>query len=369
MIPFVDMRQQFEGLRSEILTAVTRALDSGQYVLGPEVKQFENEFAQYCGAEHAIAVNSGTSALHLALLAAGVGPGDEVITVPLTFVATVAAIRYTGAKPVFVDVERETLTMDPALVERAVTPSTKAIVPVHLYGHPVQMVPILAVAKKHGLTVIEDACQAHGAEYKGRRTGNLGDFGCFSFYPTKNLGACGEGGVITTNNASDARVLRMYRDWGQEVKNVHVLRGYNHRLEGLQAAILRVKLRRLEQWNERRRQHARYYNDLLRGADVVTPTELPGCRHVYHLYVIRSRARAELQRFLQSRGIDTAIHYPTPVHLQPAHEDLKYRRGAFPVAEEAAETILSLPMFPELRSDQLEAVVDATRNFSRAAAA
>ncbi|MDQ3810043.1 MAG: DegT/DnrJ/EryC1/StrS family aminotransferase, partial [Chloroflexota bacterium] len=301
-----------------------------------------------------------TSALHLALLAAGIGPDDEVITTPHTFVATVAAIRYTGARPVLVDIDPESFNIDPRLVEAAVTSRTRAIVPVHLYGQPADMDPIMDIARRRGLVVIEDACQAHGAEYRGRRVGSIGDFGCFSFYPGKNLGAYGEGGAVTVNDADRARELRMLRDWGSQRKYHHELRGYNYRLEEIQAAVLRVKLRYLEQWTEARRSHAALYSRLLAGsANVTAPCEMPARRHVYHVYAIRSARRDALQAELRNAGIGTGIHYPLPVHLQPAHADLGYGQGAFPHAERAAGEVLSLPMYAELSEDMLRRVAEA----------
>lgn len=353
MIPFVDLKSQYQRIKPEIDAAIQRVLDSSQFILGDEVAAFEQEFAAYCQARHAVGVNSGTSALHLALLAAGVGPGDEVITVPFTFVATVAAIVYTGARPVFVDIEPRSFTMDVDQIESSITPATKAILPVHLYGQPADMDPILEIARRHGLIVIEDAAQAHGAEYKGRRVGCLGDLGCFSFYPGKNLGAYGEGGAVTTNNGEYARTLRMLRDWGAERKYQHVLKGYNYRLEGLQGAILRVKLRHLEGWTEARRAHARCYDTLFANRRIQTPGVMPYARHVYHIYALRSQQRDALQQAVQLQGVQTGIHYPIPVHLLPAHADLGYRRGNFPCSERAADEVLSLPMFAEMTDDQL----------------
>jgi dTDP-4-amino-4,6-dideoxygalactose transaminase len=356
MIPLVDLKAQYQFLKPEIAAAIDLVLDSGQFVLGDQVAAFEQEFAHYVGAAEGIGVNTGTSALHLALLAAGVGPGDEVITVPFTFVATVAAIGYTGARTVFVDIDPVSYTMDVTQLERAVTPRTKAIVPVHLYGHAADMDPILEVAKRHGLVVIEDACQAHGAEYKDRRVGSIGQMGCFSFYPGKNLGACGEGGMVVTSDPECAKKIRMLRDWGQDRKYHHVLKGFNYRMEGLQGSILRVKLRHLDGWTEARRTHARAYDSLLADAEVVTPTECPWARHVYHVYAVRTRAREALQRTLHANGVQTGIHYPIPVHLQPAHADLGYVAGQFPHAERAADEVLSLPMYPELSRTQREMV-------------
>jgi len=362
MIPFLDLKAQYASIKEEVDAAALRVLASTQYVLGEEVELLEREFAAYCGAKHAVAVNTGTSALHLALLAAGVGPGDEVVTVPFTFVATVSAICYAGAHPVFVDVEPTTLTMDPRRLEAAVTPRTKAIMPVHLYGQMADMDEIKAIADRHGLPVIEDACQAHGAEYKGRRAGSVGVSGCFSFYPGKNLGACGEGGIVVTSNDEHAKTIRMLRDWGQEQRYHHALKGFNYRMDGIQGAILRVKLRHLEAWTKARRAHAAHYNSLLSDArDVRAPVECAGRRHVYHIYAIRSRDRDGLQRALQAEGIQTGLHYPIPVHLQKAHADLGHRRGDFPQSEAAAGEVLSLPMYPELTARQVEQVASAVR--------
>jgi dTDP-4-amino-4,6-dideoxygalactose transaminase len=362
MIPFLDLQAQYASIKTDIQEAVNKVFETGQFVLGDEVAAFESEFAHYVGADQGIAVNTGTSALHLALLAAGVGPGDEVITVPFTFVATVAAIGYTGARPVFVDIDPRSLTMDVAQLEAAITPRTKAVVPVHLYGQPADMDPLLAIARKHGLIVIEDACQAHGAEYNGRRVGSLGDLGCFSFYPGKNLGACGEGGIVVTSNPKYAETVRMLRDWGQSKKYHHVLRGYNYRMEGLQGAILRVKLRHLEAWTDQRRSRAAEYNRFLRESDVERPQEMPYARHVYHIYAVRTRDRVELQRTLQSYGVQTGIHYPIPVHLQEAWRDLGYVAGDFPHSERAANEVLSLPMYPELSNIQVEFVSAAVHH-------
>lgn len=358
MIPFVDLKAQYRAVKPEIDAAVARVLESSQFILGPEVAAFEKEFAQYISAAAAIGVNSGTSALHLALLAAGIGPGDEVITVPFTFVATVAAIGYSGAKPVFVDIDPASFTMDAAQIEAAITPRTKAIMPVHLYGQPADMDPIMEIARKHNLIVIEDAAQAHGAQYKGCRAGSIGDLGCFSFYPGKNLGAYGEGGAVVTSNPAYERTIRMLRDWGTETKYVHELRGYNYRLEGIQGAILRVKLRYLEAWTEARRAHAAEYNRLLQGSGVGVPQTMPYARHVWHIYAVRTQDRTGLQAALQQQGIQSGIHYPIPVHLQPAWAHLNYSRGDFPHSEKTAEEVLSLPMYAELTEDDIHAVAD-----------
>lgn len=356
MIPFVDLKAQYLSIKPEIDDAALAVLGSSQFVLGKFVEAFEQRFAAYCGAEQAIGVNSGTSALHLGLLAAGVGPGDEVITVPFTFVATAAAIHYCGARPVFVDIDPVSFTMDPARIEPAITPRTKAILPVHLYGQPADMDPILDIARRHGLAVIEDAAQAHGAEYKGRRVGSLGDLGCFSFYPGKNLGAYGEGGAVVTSNPEYARTIRMLRDWGQSRRYHHDLKGFNYRMEGLQGAILGVKLTHLDRWTEARRANAEVYRRLLEGSGVRIPMEAPYARHVYHVFAIRTPERDALAQELNAQGIQTGIHYPIPVHLQKAYADPQYKRGYFPHSEAAAAEVLSLPMFPELRSEQIEEV-------------
>jgi dTDP-4-amino-4,6-dideoxygalactose transaminase len=356
VIPFVDLKAQYQSIKEEVNGAIQGVLDSCQFTLGSEVVAFEKEFAEYSGSVHGMGVNTGTSALHLALLAAGVGPGDEVITVPFTFVATVSAVDYTGAKAVFVDIDPVTFTMDPAQVEAAITPRTKAIIPVHLYGQCADMDPILAIARKHGLVVIEDAAQAHGAEYKGRRAGSMGDMGCFSFYPGKNLGAAGEGGMVTTANPEFARTIRMLRDWGAEKKYHHVLKGYNFRLEGIQGAVLRVKLRHLEKWTEARRAAAQRYDHLLIGSGVGLPKQMAYARHVFHIYAVRTSDRTTMQEALNAQGVQTGIHYPFPVHLLPAFADLGYHAGQFPHAERAANEVLSLPMFPELTADQSAAV-------------
>ena len=364
MIPFIDLKAQYLSIKGEVDAAIQGVLNSCQFTLGSEVAAFEEEFAAYCQATHGVGVNTGTSALHLALLAAGVGPGDEVITVPFTFVATVSAIDYTGATPVFVDIDPQTFTMDVKALEAAITAKTKAIIPVHLYGQSADMDPLLEIAKRRGLIVIEDACQAHGAEYKGRRTGSMGDMACFSFYPGKNLGAYGEAGMVVTDNPEFARTIRMLRDWGAEKKYHHVLKGYNFRMEGIQGAVLRVKLRRLEAWTEARRTAAAHYDRLLADSGIATPKAMSYARHVYHIYAIRTGHRQAWQEALLAQGIQTGIHYPTPVHLLPAFADLGYRAGQFPHSERAANEVLSLPMFPELTQGQCEEVVRAIMNLA-----
>jgi len=356
VIPYADLQSQYRAIKAEIDAAVLGVLDSAQFILGEEVAAFEREFAIFTDTRECVALNSGTSALHLALLAAGIGPGDEVITVPFTFVATAAAILYAEAKPVFVDIDPVTCCMDPAVLERAITPRTKAIMPVHLYGHPADMDPILEIAARRGLTVIEDAAQAHGARYKGRPCGSLGAIAGFSFYPGKNLGAYGEGGAAVTHSPEAAKTMRLLRSWGEEKRYEHTLKGFNYRMDGIQGAILRVKLRHLDVWTEARRARAADYQAVFAGSDVGVPVEQPGCRHVYHVYAVRLRNRDATRRQLQEAGIQTGVHYPIPIHLQPAYRDLGYTRGDFPVAERIAAEVLSLPMFPEMTTAQVQEV-------------
>jgi len=358
-VPFVDLKAQYHSIKEEIDAALIGTMESCAFTLGPEVAQLEKDFAIYAGAQFAAGVNNGTSALHLALLAAGIGPGDEVITVPFTFIASASAIHYTGAKPVFVDIDPATFTMDPAALEAAITPRTRAIVPVHLYGQMADMDPIMAIAKKHGLFVLEDAAQAHGAEYKGRRAGSIGDAAGFSFYPGKNMGAAGEGGMTVTQHAEINRKVRMLRDWGAEKKYHHEIIGYNMRLEGIQGAVLRVKLKYIEKWTEMRRDAAARYNAMFKGTGVATPVELSNRRHVYHIYAIRTKERARWIEALNAKGIQTGIHYPFPLHTLNAFDFLGYKPGQFPNSEKAAAEVLSLPMYPELNAVQQEEVVSA----------
>ena len=367
MIPYADLRAQYRGIKPEIDDAVLRVLDSSQFILGPEVAAFEREFANYCSADDAVAVNTGTSALHLALLAGGVGPGDEVITTPFTFVATAAAIVYCGARPVFIDIEPVSYALDPALIEAAITPQTKAIMPVHLFGQSADMDPILEIARRHRLLVVEDAAQAHGAEYRGRRCGSMGDIAGFSFYPGKNLGAYGEGGAVVTNRPDLARTVRLLRDWGQEKRYEHALKAFNYRMDGIQGAILRVKLRHLDAWTDARRSRAALYDRLLQGSGVQTPVTRPENRHVYHVYAIQTANRAALAAHLTAQEIQFGIHYPIPIHLQPAYADLDYHAGDFPIAEAVAGRVLSLPMFAEMTDAQVETVAAAVRSATGAA--
>lgn len=368
-IPFLDINAQNAPLRMELEAAIREVIESGAFAGGPFVSQFEEDFAAFCGCRHAIGVGSGTEALWLALLAMGIGPGDEVITVPSTFMATAEAITYCGARPVFVDIDEQTYTMDPSALEEAVTPRTKAIIPVHLFGQTADMDPIMEFAQRHGLRVIEDACQAHGAGYKGRRAGALGHAGCFSFYPGKNLGAFGEAGAVVTDDSDLQEKIRILRDHGQVRKYHHTMIGWNCRMDGIQGAVLRIKLRHLEKGNERRRAHAEHYDRTLRDiGEIIAPVAAPYARHVYHLYAIRVQERDEVMRQLAGKGIGSAIHYPIPVHLQEAYRHLGYGAGSFPVAERCASEFVSLPMFPELTSEQVETTAQGLREVVRVAA-
>jgi dTDP-4-amino-4,6-dideoxygalactose transaminase len=362
-IPLVDLRKQYAPLKNEILSGIERALDGMHLFLGENVQALEREFAQFCGTRHGIGVSDGTAALHIILRAMGIGPGDEVITVSHTFIATVEAILLAGARPVFVDVDPVTYLMDVEQVKSRITPRTRAVLPVQLYGQTVDMDPLLELAARHGLKVIEDACQAHGAEYKGRRAGSLGDAAAFSFYFSKNLGAYGEGGFVATNDDELARRVRMIRDHGSERRYYHDLIGMNARLDEIQAVVLRAKLPHLAQWNEQRRSHAARYGELLVGTPVTTPAARPENLPVYHLYVVRAPQRDELQAWLKSRGVFTGIHYPVPVHLQNAMGMLDCRAGDLPVTERVVGDILSLPMYAELTGEDVEYVADSIKTF------
>ena len=357
-VPLLDLKAVHDPMREELLAAIGEVIDSNAFAGGPFVAKFEQDFAAFCGSSHAIGVGNGTDALWLSLLALGVGAGDEVITAPMTFMATAEAISFCGAKPVFVDIDERTYTLDPGLLERAITPRTKAIIPVHLFGQTADMDPILEIAKRHRLPVIEDACQAHGAEYKGRKAGSIGTTGCFSFYPGKNLGALGEAGAVTTQDPELKARIQMLRDHGQAKKYHHAVIGWNGRMDGIQGAVLRIKLRLLGDGNEARRAHARFYNQELAGLkDLTTPVEAKGAHHVYHVYTVRTRNRDRILQDMAGRGIACGIHYPIPVHLQEAYKGLGYSKGSFPVSERCAEEFLSLPMYPELSAEQLGAVV------------
>lgn len=357
-VPFLNLRAAHDPLKAEIMAAIQQVIDSSAFAGGSFVAKFDEEFAAYCHTKFSIGLGHGTEALWLPLLALGVGPGDEVITVPSTFMATAEAISYCGAKPVFVDIEDSTYTMNPALLEKAITPKTKAIIPVHLFGQVADMDPILEIANRHGLPIIEDACQAHGAEYKGRRAGSIGVAGAFSFYPGKNLGAMGEAGATTTNDPELKKKIETLRDHGQHKKYYHSMIGWNARMDGMQGAILSIKLKHLERGNEGRRTNAALYQKLLAGEkNIIVPQEAPGRKHVYHLFAIRTKNRDAVIDALAKRSISCGIHYPIPVHLQDAYKHLGLGRGSFPVAERCADEFVSLPMFPELTSDQVETVV------------
>ncbi len=363
-VPFLDLKSQYLAIKEEINSAVNEVMEKTAFAGGPFVAKFEQEFASFCNCRHAIGVGNGTDALWLSLLALGIGPGDEVITVPNTFIATFEAITYCGAKPVFVDIEETTHTMNPELIRAAITKNTKAIIPVHLFGQTADMDPIMAIAKEHGLYIIEDACQAHGAKYKGRKAGSMGDAGCFSFYPGKNLGAYGEAGAVTTNNDAIAEKIRMLRDHGQDKKYYHSLIGWNARMDGIQGAILSVKLKYLNDWNKSRRKHAEQYTELLSSENkVITPNEAAYNEHIYHIYAIRVNEREKLMAYLADKGISCNIHYPVPIHLQKAYSMLKLNCGSFPVAEKCSSEYLSLPMYAELTADQINWVANQIKVF------
>ncbi|HVQ38841.1 MAG TPA: DegT/DnrJ/EryC1/StrS family aminotransferase [Pyrinomonadaceae bacterium] len=364
MIPLIDLKKQYKSIKAEIDSAIKDVVESSQFILGERVAAFESNFAAYCQTGYALGMNSGTSALHLALLAAGVGPGDEVITVSYTFVATAAAICYTGAKGVLVDIDPLTCNLDPARIEAAITPKTKVIMPVHLYGNCADMDPILDIARRHNLIVIEDAAQAHGAEYKGRRAGSMGALACFSFYPGKNLGAFGEGGAVVTSEEKYIEPLRQLRDQGQQEKYFHTMVGYNYRMEAIQGAVLGVKLKHLDQWNALRRRHAAFYYRELAGSDVRLLEPQPDTISAHHVFPLFTEQRDELRDHLQKAGISTGLHYPIPVHLQPGFRHLGYNEGDLPETERACKEVLSLPMYPELTSQEVTSIVDSVRQFS-----
>jgi len=362
-VPFLDLKAQYVSIREEIASGLQQVLDNTAFAGGPFVTRFEKEFASFCQTDFAIGLGSGTDALWAAILGLGIGQGDEVITTPNTFIATAEAISFSGAQPVFVGIDEKTYNMNPELLEDAITPRTKAIMPVHLYGQTADMDPILKIAKKHDLFVIEDACQAHGAEYKSRPAGSIGDAGCFSFYPGKNLGAYGEAGVVVTNNAQLNEKIQMFRDHGQAKKYYHSMIGWNARMDGFQGAVLSVKLKYLNQWNESRRKNARLYNELLANIDgVILPTEADYAKHIYHLYVIRTQNRDAFMAALAENEVFCGIHYPVPLHLQEAYSSLGYKKGDFPVAEKCCEQLVSLPMFPELTPEQIGYVVEKVKS-------
>lgn len=362
-IPLVDLRAQYRVLKAEIDAAIARVVESARFIMGPEVQNFEAAFAAYCSARHAVGVSSGTAAIELTLRALGIGPGDEVVTTPFTFMATAEAISQVGACPVFADIDPLTFNIDPEAVAAVITSRTKAILPVHLYGLPANMEALQEIAKDHGLWLIEDAAQAHGAEFRGRRVGSLGHAACFSFYPGKNLGAYGDAGAVVTDDEELANKVRRLRDHGRRSKYIHEELGFGHRLDALQAAILAAKLPHLDAWNEARRRLAHRYSQLLADTDLVLPQEPAHVRSVYHLYVVRTSRRDQLLRHLRSQGIGVGVHYPLPLHLQPAYAFLGLGPGSFPVSEAAAQQVLSLPLFPEMTEAQQERVVEAIKSF------
>ncbi len=363
-IPLVGLLAQYQQIKPEIDRAIEKVINSTAFVGGDEVRAFEEEFAAYCEVDHCVGVANGTDAIYLALRALGIGQGDEVITVSHTFIATSEGITLTGATPVFIDVKEETMLMDPALLEEAITPRTKAVIPVHLYGQTCEMDQIIEVAQRHNLKVVEDAAQAHGARWKGKRAGSMGDAACFSFYPGKNLGAFGDAGGVISNDKAVIDRLRMIANHGSTTKYTHQVEGVNSRLDGLQAAILRIKLRRLDDWNEERRSHAKYYTNALVNSQLTPVSVHQNAEPVWHLYVVRSTEREELQKRLSDQGIATGVHYPTPLHLQPAYSYLEIEPGTLPVTERIAKEIVSLPMYPELTPADLEAVVKTATSTS-----
>jgi dTDP-4-amino-4,6-dideoxygalactose transaminase len=355
-VPYFDLPAQIRALRPQLDAAIARTLDQCSFCLGPDVAKFEKDFAAYVGAAHGIGFNSGTSALHVAALLLNLGPGDEVITTPFTFVATSWALAYVGAKPVFVDIDEATFNLDPALVERALTPRTKAIVPVHLYGHPCDVDPLLEICRKHRLPLLEDAAQAHGAKYKGKPVGTFGELAAYSFYPGKNLGACGEAGALVTSRADFAARARSLREHGSKERYYHDEVGFNYRMEGIQGAVLNVKLPHLTAWTTRRRQIAHRYHARLASTPLRLPREASWAQSVYHCYVVRHAQRERLREHLQGKGVGTAMHYPLPLHLQKCFAHLGYKEGDFPVAERAARECISLPVYPDLTDEQVDYV-------------
>lgn len=364
-IPLVDLVAQYHAIKEEIDSAISRVLESGRFILGPEVEAFEKEASQYIGTTYGVGVASGTDALLLALHALGIGEDDEVITTPFTFIATTEAIRRRRAKVVFADIEEETYNLNPKEIERKITPRTKAILVVHLYGHSVDMDAVMEIAKKYGLRVVEDCAQAFGAEYKGKKVGSIGDVGCFSFFPTKNLGCYGDGGLVTTNDEEIAEKVRMLRVHGARKKYTeYAMDGYKSRLDALQASILRVKLKYITEWNEKRREKARLYNHLLKDTPLGLPLEKDYARHIYYSYVVSTPRREEIQTRLREKGVETAIYYPIPLHLLPLYQDLGYGRGDFPIAEKCAQTVLSLPLYPELPEEDIVYITETIKEIT-----
>lgn len=359
-VDIFTLKKQYESIKDELKSPIEKVIQSGGFILGEDVGLFELEFASYCGVKYGIGVNSGTDALFLACLACGIGKGDEVITPAYTYIATSLGISMTGASPVFVDIEEKTYSMDISKIETAITKKTKAVLLVHLYGHPADMDPIMQIAKKHKLKVIEDCAQAHGALYKNKKIGSFGDAACFSFYPTKNLGAFGDGGMVITNSEDIRDRMLLLRDYGRKGRYEHIIKGYNSRLDTLQAAILRVKLKHLDEWNEKRRKNAAFYTKLFKESklDIILPSEADYAKHVHHLYTVRVKNRENVMEKLADRGVRTLIHYPIPIHLQECYKELGYKKGDFPISEKCCEEIMSLPMYPELREEEIKYVVE-----------
>lgn len=362
-IPFLDLKAQYQKIKIEIKQRLEKVLDSAQFVLGAEVEEFEKNFASFCEAEYCVACNSGTSALHLALLASGIKPGDEIILPAHTFIATAEAVSYCQAMPVFAEIDSRTYTLDPEQVKSKITEKTRAIIPVHLYGQPADLDPLKEICQRGRMILIEDAAQAHGARYKKKRVGSFGDISCFSFYPGKNLGAYGEGGAVVTNDELLAHKIRMLRDHGQPRKYHHQTIGFNYRMDGFQGAVLNVKLRYIDEWNSLRRQKAKLYNELLDKADVITPSEPDYAESVYHLYVILSENRERLKNYLEENGVGTGLHYPIPLHFQKAYQFLGYKKGDFPVTEKVSNSLLSLPIYPELDNSKIEYICELIKKF------
>lgn len=362
-VPYFDLQARLRPLRPQLDAAIARTLDNCSFCLGPDVAKFETDFAKWCEAKHGVGFNSGTSALHVAMQILGVGPGDEVVTTPFTFIATSWAIAYLGGKPVYADIDEATMNLDPKRIGRAFSARTKAVMPVHLYGHPFDLDPILAECKKRNVPLVEDAAQAHGARYRGKQVGTFGVMSGYSFYPGKNIGACGEGGALVTNDEALAKRAKSVREHGSSVRYYHDEIGYNYRMEGLQGAVLGVQLPHLAAWNKRRRAIAHRYHELLQDTPLRLPLEAAGCESVYHLYVVRHPSRDNLKAHLEAAGVGSALHYPHPLHLQKCFAHLGYKPGDFPVAERAARECLSLPIYPELTDEQVEAVATAIKSF------
>ncbi len=363
-IPLVDLKKQYDSIRDEIDSAISQVINKSAFILGEEVSSFEENFAKFCQAKYAVGTSSGTSALQLALTCLGVSKGDEVITTPFTFIATTESVLELGAKPVFVDIEKDTYNLDVNRVEKSITKKTKAIIPVHLYGHPVDLDALIDIAKKYKIAIIEDACQAHGALYKGRKVGSIGDVGCFSFYPGKNLGCYGDGGILVTNDEEIYKKALLFRDHGKSDKYTHIIHGYNFRLDAIQAAVLKVKLKYLDGWNNKRRKNAEIYNNRLSGLrTVIKPIEKDYAKHIYHLYVISIKERDKLKSFLKENDVDSGIHYPIPLHKQPVYAGMKLCDKSLPVSDKCSESVISLPMYAELNESQIEKIYSLIKRF------